>query len=178
VSIDVERVRAANDIIAVYSEYARKPLRKVGSQFTTACLRHEDRHPSLFLHPGKQVFFCHSCSWGGDVFRFVEDVEGIPFSRALAILATRAGIELERHKPTESERQQAALDRELRQLLADTGFAEQDARELFRKHRDRWRSDPEFRDWLRDDLQFTRGITIAIVNALTSAEVRKERPAA
>ena len=47
---------------------------------------HNDRHPSLRVNPDKQVWYCDPCATGGDVIRFVELVEGVPFREALNIL--------------------------------------------------------------------------------------------
>jgi DNA primase len=131
------------------------------------CLRHPDRTPSLFIHPGKQLFRCHSCGWGGDVYRFVEDMEGVKFAEALSRLAARKGLELQGRTLTDEDRRQGTLDTELRQQLERAGFTEQDQRNLFRRYRGAWRTDPEFRAWLTDDLEDTRRSTSWIVARLS-----------
>ena len=54
----------------------------------TRCPLHEDRHPSLSLHMGREVWRCHSCGKGGDAYALIMEKEGIDFVRARAVAAT------------------------------------------------------------------------------------------
>ena len=46
------------------------------------------------VNPERQSFKCWVCDIGGDVFTFIERIEGVEFREALAMLAERAGIPL------------------------------------------------------------------------------------
>ncbi|MBE3563031.1 MAG: DNA primase [Hydrogenibacillus schlegelii] len=88
----VERVRAASDIVDVVGEYVA--LKKRGRSYMGLCPFHPDRTPSLSVVPDQQFFHCFGCHIGGDVFRFIMEIEGMSFPEAVKHLADRAGIPL------------------------------------------------------------------------------------
>jgi DNA primase len=107
-----ERVRDAVDMVDLVS--ARTELRRAGpSSYQGLCPFHEERTPSFGIDPVKKVYHCFGCGAGGDVFRFVQEVEGLDFSGALETLADRYGVELE----LESEDPRAAARRQRRERL-------------------------------------------------------------
>jgi len=81
---DAQRVKAGCDFVAVTSRYTR--LKRSGRQYVGLCPFHKERHPSLYIHPVKKIFYCFGCGAGGDVFRFVMLAEGCEFRRALEIV--------------------------------------------------------------------------------------------
>lgn len=89
----LEQVRAASDIVEVIG--AALPLKRASSNFVCLCPFHKEKSPSFNVSPGKQIFHCFGCQKGGDVFKFVELYENIPFPEAVARLAERARIPLE-----------------------------------------------------------------------------------
>ncbi|MDX6698329.1 MAG: primase [Solirubrobacteraceae bacterium] len=107
-----ERVREAVDMVDLVS--ARSELRRGGAnRYEGLCPFHEERTPSFGIDPVKKVYHCFGCGVGGDVFRFVQETEGLDFGGALELLADRYGVELER----EAEDPQAAARRERRERL-------------------------------------------------------------
>jgi DNA primase len=107
-----ERVRDAVDMIDLVS--SRSELRRAGAnRYEGLCPFHEERTPSFGIDPVKKVYHCFGCSAGGDVFRFVQEIEGLDFGGALELLADRYGVELER----EEEDPQAAARRQRRERL-------------------------------------------------------------
>ncbi len=50
------------------------------------------------VHEEKQMWHCFGCSKGGDIFAFIQEIEGVAFPEALKILATRAGVVLDTFK--------------------------------------------------------------------------------
>ncbi len=66
---DAAQVKARVDLADYVSQFTR--LRPSGRQFVGICPLHRERHPSFFVDPGRQIFFCHGCQRGGDVFSFV-----------------------------------------------------------------------------------------------------------
>ena len=82
--IDVEAIKAKNDIVAIIEGYTR--LRKTGRNFTGCCPIHGDKHPSLTVYPEQQSWHCYGCNRGGDVFDFIQAAENTDFRGAAAIL--------------------------------------------------------------------------------------------
>lgn len=89
---DIERVLAATDIVRVVRE--RVDLREKGREWVGLCPFHDDRSPSMFVSPAKQIFKCFACGAGGDALSFVQKYDGVEFPQALEHLAEGAGIEL------------------------------------------------------------------------------------
>ncbi len=88
----IDAVLAATDIVEVIGEYVA--LKKRGSQFFGLCPFHQEKTPSFSVNPRLNIFKCFGCNRGGDVFRFLMEIEGISFPEAVRILAQRAGIPL------------------------------------------------------------------------------------
>jgi DNA primase len=88
------QVKASVDIVGVVGEYVR--LRRVGAtqSYTGLCPFHTEKTPSFRVHANHQFFKCFGCGQGGDVFKFVQEMERISFYEALKQLAERSGIPL------------------------------------------------------------------------------------
>lgn len=89
---DIERVLAATDIVRVVRE--RVDLREKGREWIGLCPFHDDRSPSMFVSPAKQIFKCFACGAGGDALTFLQKYDGVEFPQALEHLAEAAGVEL------------------------------------------------------------------------------------
>ena len=85
-----ERVKQQADIVRVVGEYVR--LKKNGQNFTGLCPFHAEKSPSFAVHPTKQIYHCFGCGVGGDVFKFVMEMEKCPFPEAIRIVAEKCGI--------------------------------------------------------------------------------------
>ena len=90
-----EQVRQAIDIVDLLSKYNLQ-LRRQGRGYVTHCPWHDDTRPSLQVNPERQSWKCWPCDIGGDIFSFVMKMEGVDFPEALAMLADRAGIKLQK----------------------------------------------------------------------------------
>ena len=82
------RVATIKDVVAAYV-----PLQRSGAGYVGLCPFHADKHPSLHVHPGKQFFKCFACGEGGDLFAFVQKIEGCSFTEAMGKLAKRYSID-------------------------------------------------------------------------------------
>lgn len=97
-SVDAkEAVRQAIDIVDLVGTYIQ--LRRQGRNYVGLCPWHDDSRPSMQVNPERQSFKCWVCDIGGDIFSFVQKMEGISFPEALAMLAERAGVELKPARP-------------------------------------------------------------------------------
>jgi hypothetical protein len=57
-------------------------LRRGGKEQVGLCPFHADKHPSMSVSEDKGLFHCFACGASGDVIRFVELIENIPFKEA------------------------------------------------------------------------------------------------
>ncbi len=104
----IERVRTASDIVEVVSQHLA--LKKVGRNFVGLCPFHPDRSPSLSVNAERQFYHCFSCGAGGDVFKFVQELEKVTFPEALEALSRRAGIQIPERQRGEAGRRAPLLD--------------------------------------------------------------------
>ena len=91
----VERVRQANPVDEVIKEHLRlRPDR--GSELKGPCPFHADQFFSLHVNPAVQGgrYHCFGCGADGDVFTFLESIEGLTHDEAVIRLAVIAGIGL------------------------------------------------------------------------------------
>jgi len=106
-----EKVKQQADIVRVIGEYVQ--LKKAGQNFRGLCPFHSEKTPSFNVHPTKQIYHCFGCGQGGDVFKFVMEMEKCPFPEALRIVAEKCGIALpgpkERSPEERRENQQRAV---------------------------------------------------------------------
>jgi len=87
-----EQVRAAADIVRIVGDYVK--LRKAGARMVGLCPFHQEKTPSFSVSPTKQLFYCFGCGAGGDVFKFVMQIENLTFPEALRRVAEKVGVRL------------------------------------------------------------------------------------
>ncbi len=93
----IDEVRAKADLVDVVSE--RVVLRKAGRDFKGLCPFHEDRSPSFYVSPGKQIYKCFACGASGDVFKFVMELDKSAFGEVVLELARRYGVPVQTMGP-------------------------------------------------------------------------------
>jgi len=95
--------RIREDDIAAVRERAR--IDEVVSQHVTLrpsgggslkglCPFHDEKTPSFSVTPARGYFHCFGCQVGGDVFTFLQQIEGLSFTEAVERLAGRYGVQL------------------------------------------------------------------------------------
>ena len=87
-----QAIKDASDIVEVVSQYTA--LKPAGKRMKGLSPFTNEKTPSFFVDPDAGVFYCFSSQKGGDVFSFVQEMEGVEFKEALKILAERAGIDV------------------------------------------------------------------------------------
>jgi len=102
-SSTTEQIKDRLSIVEVVESYLK--LEKAGANMKAKCPFHNEKTASFTVSPSRGTFHCFGCHKGGDIFSFVEEIEGIDFSGALKILADRAGVALERDNPEAREEQ-------------------------------------------------------------------------
>lgn len=68
------------------------PLRRSGATWKGLCPFHGEKTPSFHVYGDKGFFKCYGCGVGGDVIKFVELYDKLPFPEAVRQLAGRAGL--------------------------------------------------------------------------------------
>lgn len=94
----VSEIKAKLNIEDVISEYVQ--LKRAGRNFKGLSPFSNEKTPSFIVSPEKQIWHDFSSGKGGDMFTFIEEVEGLDFRGSLELLARKAGVDLEQFKGT------------------------------------------------------------------------------
>lgn len=92
----ISQIKQKLDIVTLVGTYVS--LKKSGNSYKGLCPFHSEKSPSFMVSPELQIFKCFGCDSAGDIFEFVQKIEGIDFHTALEQLAEKAGVKLEREK--------------------------------------------------------------------------------
>jgi DNA primase len=93
----ISLVRDRTDLVAVVSESV-PTLKKRGRRFLGLCPFHKEKTPSFNVNPDTGLYHCFGCKESGDVFTFLQRVDGYTFHEAVRMLAERAGIPIEEER--------------------------------------------------------------------------------
>jgi DNA primase len=88
----LDEIKNAANIVSIVSEYVA--LKKRGRNHMARCPFHNEKTPSFNVNEEKQIFMCFGCGLGGDVFKFIMQIEHLSFPEAVRFLAERYGIAL------------------------------------------------------------------------------------
>ena len=88
----VRQIKDRLSIIDVISPYVE--LHQAGKHMKGKSPFTSEKTPSFYVSPDRGMYYCFSSSQGGDMFTFIEKMEGVDFKGALKILADKAGVEL------------------------------------------------------------------------------------
>jgi DNA primase len=117
---DIQAVRERTDIVKVVSAHLQ--LKKAGrDSLVGLCPFHTEKTPSLSVSPSKQVYHCFGCGEGGNVFRFVEKVEGLSFGETVERLAAEVGVSLRYEGQTSSDRRAVGHRQALHRAVLEAG---------------------------------------------------------
>lgn len=149
---DIAEVREKARIEDVISAYVT--LRSAGGgNLKGLCPFHDEKSPSFNVTPSRGMYHCFGCGAGGDVIKFVMELDGLGFTETVERLAEKTGVQLryvdggpqrpsggpQRPRLVEAHKLAAAYyseqlstpdAREPRQFLATRGF-DQEAAEHF-----------------------------------------------
>src|SRR5690606_23392683 len=90
---DIQLVRERVRIDEVVEQYVT--LRNAGGGARKGlCPFHDEKTPSFNVRPSVGTYHCFGCGAGGDVYRFLMEIEGLSFVEAVERLAGKYGITL------------------------------------------------------------------------------------
>jgi len=92
----VEQLKSSVDIVAVIGQYVRLKRVGAGPRYMGLCPFHAEKTPSFSVHGAHQFYKCFGCGLGGDVIKFVMEIDRLSFYEALKLLAERHGIPMPR----------------------------------------------------------------------------------
>lgn len=92
----VEELKALVSPMNVYEDYLR--LSQRGRRRSALCPFHKEKTASFFVDTESGLFYCFGCHKGGDIIKFIEEIEKCSFEEAVSILARKAGVEFSRDK--------------------------------------------------------------------------------
>lgn len=91
-SDDIQLIKDKIDVADLVGEYVQ--LKPAGVNKKGLCPFHHEKTPSFMVNPDRQSWHCFGCAKGGDIFSFVQEMEGMEFKEALKYLADKAGVKL------------------------------------------------------------------------------------
>jgi DNA primase len=65
-----------------------------GGNLKGLCPFHDEKSPSFNVTPSRQMWYCFGCGQGGDVIKFVMEIDGLGFTETVERLAEKFGVEL------------------------------------------------------------------------------------
>ncbi|MGH9557901.1 MAG: DNA primase [Bryobacteraceae bacterium] len=92
----VEQIKSQVDIVKTIGEYVRLKRSGASGRYGGLCPFHQEKTPSFSVNQTRQFYKCFGCGVGGDVLKFVMEIEGVTFPEALKLLADRNGIAMPR----------------------------------------------------------------------------------
>lgn len=97
---ETEEIKQKLDIVDVVGQYVQ--LKKSGKNYKGLCPFHGEKSPSFMVNQELQIYKCFGCNESGDIFNFVEKIEGYDFRQAIEVLAERAGVTLKQVSRSEN----------------------------------------------------------------------------
>ncbi|MGC3997826.1 MAG: DNA primase [Anaeromyxobacter sp.] len=88
----IEEIKARIDIVAVIGRHME--LKRSGRTWKGNCIFHGEKTPSFHVYPDDKHFHCYGCGARGDVFKFLQRLEGKEFPEVVRALAQEVGVEI------------------------------------------------------------------------------------
>lgn len=101
---DTQDIKDKIDVVDFIGEYVQ--LKPAGTNHKGLCPFHSENSPSFMVSRERQRFHCFGCGKDGDIFTFLQEIEGMDFVESLKFLADRAGVTLEQRISSGDQSQQ------------------------------------------------------------------------
>ena len=89
---EIDQVRERTDLVELASEVTK--VKRSGRSVMAVCPFHQEKTPSLSIDGARGLYHCFGCGKSGDVFRWIQDTQGLDFRESVELLARRAGVTL------------------------------------------------------------------------------------
>jgi len=111
----IQQIVRSVDLVRLFGRYC--DLKKKGKKFWALCPFHKEKTPSFSIDPESGLYYCFGCKEGGNVFTFLQAMDGLSFGEALKKLAAEAGVDLSRYRSEDGpSRDELAKVREVNEL--------------------------------------------------------------
>lgn len=125
----IDRILDAANIVDVVSEFVT--LRKRGVNYVGLCPFHDDKSPSFYVSPAKNICKCFACGEGGTAVHFIMKHEQIGYFDALRFLAKKYNIEIAERELSDEEKR-VRSDRE--SMFIVNAWAQQYFSQMLHEH--------------------------------------------
>lgn len=92
----IQSIKEKIDVAELVGEYVA--LHRAGAYLKARCPFHDEKTPSFMVSPDRGTWHCFGCNEGGDIFSFIQKIEGLGFPETLELLARKAGVILSRER--------------------------------------------------------------------------------
>ena len=89
----IQEIKDRSDIVEVVGDFVS--LKKSGSNYKALSPFTDEKTPSFFVSPSKQIFKCFSTGKGGDSIEFLREVESMTYVEAIKFLGEKYGVEVD-----------------------------------------------------------------------------------
>ena len=127
----IDRILDAANIVDVVSDFVT--LRKRGVNYVGLCPFHDDKTPSFYVSPAKNICKCFACGEGGTAVHFIMKHEQMGYLDALRYLAKKYNIEIHERELTDREKQ---IRSERESLFIVNAWAQQYFTSMLHEHVD------------------------------------------
>lgn len=120
----IEKVSESSSLVEVISQYTQ--LKPSGGGFMGRCPfpDHQEKTASFSVSDAKQVYHCFGCKKSGNIFRFLQDYNGMNFPEALEYLADKNGIPIPQDTSDNKDQNTLNFDKKKLMLKANKLTAE------------------------------------------------------
>ncbi len=113
----IEEIRGRVDVVAVIGRHVE--LKKSGRTWKGCCVFHGERTPSFHVYPEDKHFKCYGCGEHGDVFKFLQKLQGKEFPEVVRALAAEVGVEIPEEQEGSAEQKARRKERSEALLACD-----------------------------------------------------------
>ena len=77
----VNKILDTAQIVDVISDFVT--LKRHGKEYAACCPFHNEKTPSFYVNPAKEMYYCFGCHKGGSAIGFVMEYEHLTYAEAL-----------------------------------------------------------------------------------------------